>query len=147
MEIIRRGLLVLSINSLLIANVFASELIYQPINPSFGGSPLNGSYLLNKAQAQNKHKASVEPKSYAEKFQESLERAYINKMVRELTNGTVGDEDSIFGQDSFFSSGDYEILVIGTNPDSFTVEITNSVTGEVTIIEMPKFGGSVDITP
>jgi len=49
----------------------ASELIYYPLNPSFGGSPLNGSVLLGSAQAQNKHtdpntgaaRAGMEPKT------------------------------------------------------------------------------------
>ena len=31
----------------------AGNLIYQPINPSFGGDPFVGSYLLGKAQAQD----------------------------------------------------------------------------------------------
>lgn len=34
------------------APAFASELVYHPISPSFGGNPLNGSFLLSTAQAQ-----------------------------------------------------------------------------------------------
>ena len=34
-------------------NVFSQQLTYTPINPSFGGSPLNGSWMLGEAQAQN----------------------------------------------------------------------------------------------
>ncbi|GAA5130811.1 curli assembly protein CsgF [Thalassotalea piscium] len=128
----------------------ASELVYKPINPSFGGNPMNGSFLLGKAQAQNKHKAPLNRKSYAEKFQESLERAYINKMVREITDLAFGDtcdvatdaecEPSIFNEDSIFTSGDYLIEIITSNTDSITVQITNSLTGEITIIEVPRFG-------
>ncbi len=128
----------------------ASELVYKPFNPSFGGNPLNGNFLLGKAQAQNKHKVTIEPKSYAEKFQESLERAYINKMVREITDLAFGEncdvatdaecEPSVFDEDSIFVSGDFVIEVITSNADSITVEITNSITGEVTLIEVPRFG-------
>ena len=32
---------------------FAGNLIYQPVNPAFGGSPLNGSWLQAEAAAQN----------------------------------------------------------------------------------------------
>lgn len=32
----------------------AGPLVYQPVNPSFGGNPLNGPNLLNSANAQNK---------------------------------------------------------------------------------------------
>ena len=32
----------------------ASQLIYRPINPSLGGDPLNGNWLLASGQAQQK---------------------------------------------------------------------------------------------
>lgn len=132
-----------------VASTFASELIYTPINPSFGGNPLNGNFLLGKAQAQNKHKASLNKKSYAERFQESLERAYLNKMVREITDLSFNEtcdpadascEPSIFNEDSIFMSGDYEIQIITSGSDSITVQITHTGTGEITIIEVPRFG-------
>lgn len=132
------------------SSLTASELVYTPINPSFGGSPLNGSFLMGKAQAQNKHKAKISEKTYAEKFQESLERAYINKMVREITDLSFGEtcdaatdpncDPSVFSEDSTFVSGDYQIQIITSNADSITVEITHSITGEVTVIEVPRFG-------
>ena len=34
----------------------ASELVYRPVNPSFGGNPLNSSHLLGTANAQNDYK-------------------------------------------------------------------------------------------
>ncbi|TDF39817.1 curli production assembly protein CsgF [Alteromonadaceae bacterium M269] len=128
----------------------STELVYTPINPSFGGSPLNGSFLLGKAQAQNKHRAEVRERSYAERFQESLERAYINRLVREVSDLAFGEtcdaatdpscEPSLFNQDSIFVSGDYQIQIITSNSDSITVQITHNVTGEVTVIEVPRFG-------
>lgn len=33
----------------------ATELVHTPVNPAFGGNPLNGTWLLNNAQAQNDH--------------------------------------------------------------------------------------------
>lgn len=130
--------------------VAASELVYNPINPSFGGNPLNGSFLLGKAQSQNKHKAPVSRKTYAEKFQESLERAYINKIVREITELSFnescepetdpGCEPSVFADNATFLSGDYEIQILTSGTDSITVQITHLGTGEITIIEVPRFG-------
>ena len=120
----------------------STELVYTPINPSFGGSPLNGSMLLNKAQSHNKHKAPINEKSFAEKFQDSLERAYINRMVREITDLAFGEgvDDSLFNQDSIFASGDYEIQILTSGSDAITVQITNTITGEVVVIEVPRFG-------
>jgi curli production assembly/transport component CsgF len=34
------------------AAALASEMVYHPVNPTFGGNPLNGSALLSQAQAQ-----------------------------------------------------------------------------------------------
>src|SRR5215470_18609548 len=34
------------------APAIASEMVYHPVSPTFGGNPLNGSFLLSQAQAQ-----------------------------------------------------------------------------------------------
>ncbi|MBU2877111.1 curli assembly protein CsgF [Aliiglaciecola lipolytica] len=129
--------------------ILATELVYEPINPSFGGSPLNGSYLLSKANAQNTHTASSSERTYAESLQDSLERAYINRIVREVTDLAFGevsyDEngdpiESIFSDDSIFMSGEFQVELITSNPDSIVVEITNIITDEITIVEIPRFG-------
>ncbi|MEQ3639170.1 MAG: curli assembly protein CsgF [Alteromonas sp.] len=127
----------------------ATELVYEPINPSFGGNPLNGSFLLSKANSQNAHSAPLNERSYDERLQESLERAYINRIVREITDIAFGEQeydadgnpiDSIFNQDSIFVSGDFQVELITSNPDSIVVNITNLLTGEVTVVEIPRFG-------
>ena len=132
----------LTIITTLSFSVSATEIIYTPINPSFGGNPLNANMLLSKAQAQNKHKAPVIEKGYAEQFQDSLERTYLNRMVREITDMAFGEniEDSIFNQDSIFMSGDYQIEVITSTTDTITVKITNIIDDSVVIIEVPRFG-------
>ncbi|MEP4892166.1 MAG: curli assembly protein CsgF [Aliiglaciecola sp.] len=128
--------------------LLATELVYEPINPSFGGNPLNGSFLLSKANAQNTHSASSASKTYAESLQESLERAYINRIVREVTDLAFGevsyDEngdpiESIFSDDSIFVSGEFQVELITSNPDSIIVEISNIITDEITIVEIPRF--------
>ncbi len=138
------------INAAILFPAAASELVYTPINPSFGGNPLNGNFLLSKAQSQNTHKAPTSTKSYAERFQESLERSYMNRMVREITDLSFDEvcdqsvdpscDPNLFAEDSTFVSGDYEIQVLTSGTDSITVQITHLVTGEVTLIEVPRFG-------
>ncbi|KID54951.1 curli production assembly protein CsgF [Pseudoalteromonas luteoviolacea] len=134
--------IILTYLSFFTLSVSATEIVYKPINPSFGGNPLNASMLLNKANAQNKHRAPIIEKSYGERFQESLERTYLNRMVREISDMAFGDdvEDSIFNEDSTFTSGDYEIQVITSTPDSITVQIKHIDNGDTTIIEVPRFG-------
>jgi curli production assembly/transport component CsgF len=142
-------ILALGLTTALSFGALSTELVYTPINPSFGGSPLNGSFLLNKANAQNTHSAPSNERSYADRLQESLERAYNNRIVREITdlafNETTFDADgnpipSIFDDNSIFTSGNFQVELITTNPDSLVVQITDTDTGEVTIVEIPRFG-------
>jgi curli production assembly/transport component CsgF len=57
--------LVVGLGSLaLSASAFATEQVYHPVNPIFGGNPLNGTFLLSQAQAQGlgtKSGASQQP--------------------------------------------------------------------------------------
>ena len=122
----------------------ASQLVYTPINPSFGGNPLNGTFLLSKAQSQNDHRAPINEKTYAEKFEESLQRNYLNKLVREITDYAFDDADEnnpLLQGDARFTNGEFLIEVITSNTDSLTVQITNTDNGDITVIEIPRFGG------
>ncbi|NQZ24752.1 MAG: curli production assembly protein CsgF [Colwellia sp.] len=118
-----------------------SELVYKPINPSFGGSPLNGNFLLGKAQGQNKHKAPQSTKSFEEKVANAIERATISDIVRKYKDTVLGESVVINNaEDSTFISGDYQIDILSSNSDTITIEITDLLTDKVTIIEIPKFG-------
>jgi curli production assembly/transport component CsgF len=109
----------------------ATELIYIPVNPSFGGSALNGSFLLNKAQAQNDNSRSNE-KDFVTRFQESLERNIINTITRGVADGDITD--------GTYDTGDFRVEVSPT-ANGVMLTITNLLTGEVTVIEMPTYGG------
>lgn len=119
----------------------ASELVYKPVNPSFGGNPLNGSFLLSKAQGQNKHKAPQSKKSFEEKVSDALERATLSDIVSKYKDTVLGESAVINnGEDTSFISGDYQIDILSSNSDTITIEVTDLLTDKVTIIEIPKFG-------
>ncbi|MEC4726065.1 curli assembly protein CsgF [Shewanella sp. D64] len=118
--------------SITISSAQATELVYTPINPSFGGSPLNGSYLLNKANAQNDHVAESSDKDFVTRFKESLERNILNEITRKVAQGEVTD--------GTYDTGDFRIEV-ATIGSGVMLTITNLLTGEVTVIEMPVYGG------
>ena len=46
-----RFVLILAV-ALMASPTFAAQLTYHPTNPTFGGNPLNGNYLLSTAQTQ-----------------------------------------------------------------------------------------------
>ena len=68
----------------------AGPLVYTPVNPAFGGSPLNGSVLLNEAQAINQTKAPTDPDAALKAFNTRLQSALLSRlttaMLRNVTN-------------------------------------------------------------
>jgi len=124
--------LVLAISLPLIMNVAQStELVYTPINPSFGGSALNGSYLLNNANAQNDNTAKKTDKDFVTRFKESLERSVLSEVTRGVASGDI--------KEGVYDTGDFRIEVIPAG-GGLMLTVTNSLTGDVTVIEMPSYG-------
>ncbi|MDB5558405.1 MAG: hypothetical protein JWQ36_1339 [Enterovirga sp.] len=56
----------------MMAPAAASPLTYQPTNPSFGGSPLNGSWLLQQGTSQNIY---IREKAASAALQQRIEQA------------------------------------------------------------------------
>ena len=126
-----------AICALLLANVNmarASELVYTPINPSFGGNPLNGQWLLNQAEAQNRFEEERDP---MEEFEDMLTRRLFYRMAREILDEAFGEYDAPL-EAGHYEIGDYHID-ISTDGVLITVVISDIVTGETTIIEVPYY--------
>jgi curli production assembly/transport component CsgF len=126
-----KRLLTVSFSALLVGNVIATELVYTPVNPSFGGSPLNGSFLLNKANSQNDNQSPSSDKDFVTRFKESLERNIINTITRGVADGEITD--------GIYDTGDFRVEVVSTG-NGVMLTITNLLSGEVTVIEMPTYG-------
>jgi len=74
---------------LLCFSVAATELIYTPVNPTFGGNPLNASGLLANANAQNDYKAPVitrVEKTELEQFNEQLQSSILARLRTNTLN-------------------------------------------------------------
>lgn len=131
-----KRLLTLSILAATIAyasSAGATQLVYEPINPSFGGNPMNGTFLLQKAQSQNAHRPESNQRSFVQRFQEQLERNIINSLTRRIADGDLVE--------GVYDTGEYTVEVTGQPDGSVLVYITNNSTGEVTVITMPGWGG------
>lgn len=111
----------------------ATELVYTPINPSFGGNPMNGNFLLQKAQMQNAHQPEVDDKTFVDKFREALERNIINTLTRRIADGEMVE--------GVYNTGEFNVVVSLDTDGSIIVQITRLETGEVTIIRMPAVSG------
>ncbi|MDR6982938.1 curli production assembly/transport component CsgF [Rheinheimera pacifica] len=118
---------------MLSAGIQATELVYTPINPSFGGNALNGNFLLQKAQSQNAHTASRPGQSFVDKFREALERSIINSLTRRIADGELVE--------GVYNTGEFLVEVTTGTNGSVIVNITNLNTGEITVITIPVIGG------
>lgn len=119
--------------------VMAQDLVYTPKNPAFGGSPLNYSWMLNSANAQNPY---TKKGSYGydrdpmADFQESLQRQILSEMTRNLVQEKFGEEFD-FSKESSLDFGEFSINVT-PDIDGVSIKIHNILTGEETNITIPN---------
>ncbi|PCI42123.1 MAG: curli assembly protein CsgF [Moraxellaceae bacterium] len=116
------------------ASLLASSLIYVPNNPSFGGNYLNGSVLMNSAQAQNKLKDPAQEEddeiSPLEEFNDRLQRALLNRLTNTLSQTFVDEEGNLIpGQTE---TTDFIIDIIDLGDGRVQVSTTDRITGEAT---------------
>nr|MBF0682604.1 curli production assembly protein CsgF [Pseudomonas sp.] len=116
----------------------ATELVYTPVNPSFGGSPLNGAWLLGGAQAQNDHKdpdaldrSSLRGTSALERFTSQLEGRLLSQLLTDINNGNTGS----------LTTDDFIVNIINDS-GNLTIHITDLLTGEVSEIEVNGYGAN-----
>ncbi|MGI6457404.1 MAG: curli production assembly/transport component CsgF [bacterium] len=122
------------------ASAGASELIFDFVNPAFGGNPLNGSWLMSSAQVQNKLRDSSSTSSLLQRdpikdFQESLNRQILYHLSRQIIQSAFGEEGLESGH---YNVGDF-MIDVSTGLDGIRLVITNPVDNSETIIEVPYY--------
>lgn len=113
----------------------ATELIYYPRNPSFGGNPAYGHVLLNSAIATKTHtdpslddRGALEDKSPLEQFNETLERQVINRLTTAATSKIIGPNGN---------------LIPGTlETDNFIITIADMGNGMLNVTTLDKLTGA-----
>ncbi|WP_442497797.1 curli assembly protein CsgF [Methylobacter sp. sgz302048] len=127
----------------------ATELVYRPVSPSFGGNPLNGSFLLNQAAEQNNfkdpaavNKATAPQKSELERFKENLQRAILNQVSRTTTQNLFDEDGNIqLGSDlNFDLDGDGQsdfAVIVDEAPINGSVSISISDGISDTVLTVP----------
>ncbi|AIQ93066.1 membrane Transport [Methylobacterium phyllosphaerae] len=100
------------------AEAQASSLVYQPINPSFGGSPLNGAWLQAEAAAQNDAQRSAQrdqqlfsaaqsnanTKTPGQIFAQQLQTQIYSSLANQITQALFGENAQQSGSYSFGGS-------------------------------------------
>ncbi|MCQ2036143.1 curli assembly protein CsgF [Stutzerimonas kunmingensis] len=129
---IHKALGTLLASLLLSTGASATELVYTPVNPSFGGSPLNGAWLLGNAQAQNSKKdpdaidrsSLLESQSALDRFTSQLESRLLGDLLADVRDQKTGS----------LTTDDFVIRVYNGDDGVLIVEITDRLTGEMSEI-------------
>src|SRR5690606_26222472 len=110
----------------------AQQLVYTPVNPNFGGNPLNYTGLLAQANAQNKFDDSKNSKnnSLLDSFSDTVKRQILSRLSRDLF-----DDNENLGklEEGTFEIGDLIISIDETRTGT-VIRIIDNQTGEVTEI-------------
>lgn len=117
---------------------FAQELVYQPINPSFGGSSFNSSHLLSIATAQNDHTAPGSDSSgtsQAELFARQLQSRLLSGLASSVTDAIFGENPQESGTVQF---GD-QTITFERGLENVTLKIFDGAAGSETEIIIPLF--------
>lgn len=115
----------------------AQDIVYQPVNPSFGGNPFNSNHLLGVANAQNDftNPATSNSNSQADIFARQLQSRLLSALSSQIVTAIFGDNPQESGTISF---GGQTVRFIRSLTE-VTITIINDDTGEETVIVVPTF--------
>jgi len=118
----------------------ATEIVYTPINPSFGGSPFNAATLLNSAQATTKHQDpnAASTLSYfdltpLQQFNQNLERSVLNQLSSAATSGIIVGGKMVPGA---VETGNFRIVITDVGGGMLRISTTDKGSGATTSFEV-----------
>ena len=118
----------------------ASELVYTPINPTFGGNPLNASQLQYVAGAQKPNAPTATATSTqsaqqntAQQFLQMLQSQLYASLATSVSNAITGQSSQAAGTIKM----DTMQISWSTQSDGKHISITDSSTGQITQIVVP----------
>ncbi|MFN7055067.1 curli assembly protein CsgF [Hyphomonas sp.] len=138
-----RAILAAAIFASVSAPALAQQLVYAPINPSFGGDSFNSSHLLAIANAQNTYRDPNAPSvsnSQMDQFLRQLQSRLLSSLAAQVNDAIFGPNPQESGTITF---GD-QIITFVRGLDSVTLTIKDLSTGTVTEVIIPLMGGKVD---
>jgi curli production assembly/transport component CsgF len=132
-----RGLMLAVICAAAAPAAAAQDVVYQPVDPSFGGTPFNSAHLLGVAGAQNDYKdpKATTTNSQADIFARQLQSRLLSALSSQIVDAIFGDNPQERGTIRF---GGQTINFVRSLED-VTLTITNDDSGEVTTIVVPTF--------
>ncbi len=109
----------------------AQQLVYTPINPQFGGNPLNASQLEADANAQNRFSAahSQANQTQAQLFASQLQSILLSDLASQVSQAIFGPNAQNSGT---FSFGGETVTFVKSLTET-TINITDASGGKTTI--------------
>lgn len=114
----------------------SADLLYKPINPSFGGDPFNSNHLQALAEAQKQFKESTSSSSTqtnSERFLAMLESRLYSSLASQVSEAIFGEDARPNGTIVF---DDQQITFVNTGTE-VRLSVTDFTTGQVTNIVIP----------
>lgn len=120
----------------------ATSLQYTPVNPNFGGSPLNGSFLLNQATVNNyryQSNPATRPQSspqatarqmIIQNLQQAAVNAVLSEVAQQISQGLTSSQSG-----SYNIAG--ELISFQRAGSEINITITDASTGGQTTIQIP----------
>jgi len=114
---------------------FASDMVYTPMNPSFGGSYLNSQHLQSLAttQKQFEENTSASEQSESDRFVSMLQSRLYSSLASQVSEAIFGDDAQPAGTVVF---DDQQISFVNTGTE-IQLSVTDFGTGQVTNISIP----------
>ncbi|MCL7942305.1 curli assembly protein CsgF [Halomonas sp. ATCH28] len=121
--------------------VQASDFVYRPVNPSFGGNPFNSAHLLGLADRQNQYKESASSRSGidslrsspADQFVRQLQSRMMSSLARQVNEAVFGDNAAESGRIIF---GD-QVITFERGLEAVHMVIEDNAAGTRTEISVP----------
>ncbi|MGF1622509.1 MAG: curli assembly protein CsgF [Rhodomicrobiaceae bacterium] len=115
--------------------VIGSDLVYTPINPSFGGHYLNSTHLQSLAttQKQFKENSSAKSQSDSERFISMLQSRLYSSLASQVSEAIFGENAQPNGTIVFDNQ---QITFVNTGTE-INLTVTDFSTGQVTVIAIP----------
>lgn len=123
------------------AKIFAQDLVYTPINPSFmGGSSFNASWLMAEATAQKQFTQTTSTSGYygtnaLNDFKQTIQRQVLSQLTQKLFQNTFGENGL---KEGHYEMGDYLIDITSVS-SGINIHIYDSVTGNETDVIVPYY--------
>jgi curli production assembly/transport component CsgF len=120
----------------------ATSIQYTPVNPNFGGSPLNGSFLLNQATVNNSRYQTAPSSATAgsseasarqqiiQNLQQAAVNAVLSQVAQQISEGLTNNQSG-----SYNIAG--ELINFQRSGNEINITITDATTGGTTSIQIP----------